>query len=122
VPQSDDGVVVARGRIDGVDAVVLAIEGNYQGGSIGEVNGAKIAGALELALRDARRGRIVRPVLVLDTGGIPPAGSQPRHPRDQRDACGHRRAARSSCRSSALIAGRIGCFGGMGIARDCAAY
>ncbi len=115
VPQSDDGVVVARGRIDGIEAVVLAIEGNYQGGSIGEVNGAKIAGALELALRDARRGRIVRPVLVLDTGGI----------RLQEANLGilaisEMHAAIVALRDfvpvAGVIAGRIGCFGGMGIA------
>jgi malonate decarboxylase beta subunit len=115
VPQSDDGVVAARGRIDGVEAVVLAIEGNYQGGSIGEVNGAKIAGALELALRDARRGRSVRPVLVLDTGGI----------RLQEANLGILAIAEIHAAIVALrefvpvvgvIAGRIGCFGGMGIA------
>jgi malonate decarboxylase beta subunit len=115
VPQSDDGVVVARGRIDGVEAVVLAIEGNYQGGSIGEVNGAKIAGALELALRDARRGRVVQPVLVLDTGGI----------RLQEANLGILAISEMHAAIVALrefvpvvgvIAGRIGCFGGMGIA------
>ncbi len=115
VPQSDDGVVVARGLIDGQQAVVLSIEGNYQGGSIGEVNGAKIAGALELALRDARRSRIVRPVLVLDTGGI----------RLQEANLGilaisEMHAAIVDLREFVpvvgVIAGRIGCFGGMGIA------
>ncbi|MDR3389944.1 MAG: biotin-independent malonate decarboxylase subunit beta [Rudaea sp.] len=115
VPQSDDGVVVARGRIDGVEAVAIAIEGNYQGGSIGEVNGAKIAGALELALRDARRGRIVRPLLVLDTGGI----------RLQEANLGILAISEMHAAIVALcefvpvvgiIAGRIGCFGGMGIA------
>ena len=45
VAQADDGVVVARGRIGGEPAVVAAIEGAYQGGSIGEVSGSKIAGA-----------------------------------------------------------------------------
>ncbi len=115
VPQSDDGAVVARGRIDGVDAVVLGIEGNYQGGSIGEVNGAKIAGALELALRSAERGRVVRPVLLLDTGGI----------RLQEANLGilaisdiHAAivALREVVPVVGVIAGRIGCFGGMGIA------
>ncbi len=115
VPQSDDGVVVARGTIDRVDAVVLAIEGNYQGGSIGEVNGAKIAGSLELALRDAREGHIVRPVLLLDTGGI----------RLQEANLGilaiseiHAAiiALREYVPVVGVIAGRIGCFGGMGIA------
>lgn len=115
VPQSDDGVIVARGRIDGGEAVVVAIEGNYQGGSIGEVNGAKMAGALELALRDAERGRVVRPVLLLDTGGI----------RLQEANLGilaiseiHAAilALREHVPVIGVIAGRIGCFGGMGIA------
>jgi malonate decarboxylase beta subunit len=70
VPQSDDGVVIARGTIDGFPAVVIAIEGNFQGGSIGEVSGAKIAGALELALEDNRKGIKIRPVIIFDTGGI----------------------------------------------------
>jgi len=52
VAQSDDGVVIARGRIGGRPAVVAAIEGAFQGGSIGEVSGSKVAGALELALRE----------------------------------------------------------------------
>ena len=41
VPQSDDGVVIARGEIGGKDAVVVSMEGAFQGGSIGEVNGRK---------------------------------------------------------------------------------
>ena len=61
VPACDDGVVVARGELDGKEAVVLAVEGLFQGGGIGEVSGAKIAGALELALRDAERGRLSAP-------------------------------------------------------------
>ena len=45
VPACDDGVVVARGDLDGKGAVVLAVEGLFQGGGIGEVSGAKIADA-----------------------------------------------------------------------------
>lgn len=41
VPQSDDGMVVAKGTINGQPAVVIAIEGTFQGGSMGEVSGAK---------------------------------------------------------------------------------
>jgi len=33
VPASDDGVVVARGQLDGDEAVVLAVEGLFQGGA-----------------------------------------------------------------------------------------
>jgi malonate decarboxylase beta subunit len=115
VPQSDDGVVVARGTIRAKEALVVSIEGGFQGGSIGEVGGAKIAGALEMALRDSARGRPVISVLVLDTGGI----------RLQEANLGilalsEIHAAIVELREYVpvvgVIAGKIGCFGGMGIA------
>lgn len=70
VPQSDDGVVIAKGQITGKAAVVISIEGAFQGGGIGEVSGAKIAGALELVLRDNKEGRKTIPVVLFDTGGV----------------------------------------------------
>src|SRR5450432_3000647 len=62
VAQSDDGVVVARGALAGRSAAVVMIESAFQGGSIGEVSGAKIAGTLELAYRSCKDGR---PILVV---------------------------------------------------------
>jgi malonate decarboxylase beta subunit len=56
VAQADDGVVLARGTLGGKPALIAAIESAYQGGSMGEVSGAKIAGALELALDDCGQG------------------------------------------------------------------
>lgn len=115
VAQADDGVVVARGRIDGQPAVVAAIEGAYQGGSIGEVSGAKIAGALELALRDCERGHPVRAVLLLETGGV----------RLQEANLGLAAIAEIHAAIVALrrhvpvvgvVAGLVGCFGGMSLA------
>jgi malonate decarboxylase beta subunit len=115
VPQSDDGVVIARGKLGDKNALVLSLEGGFQGGSVGEVNGAKIAGALELALSDAREGKRIFPVLILDTGGI----------RLQEANLGllaiseiHSAvvALREFVPVIGVIAGRIGCFGGMAIA------
>lgn len=115
VPQSDDGVVVARGTIDGVSAVVVAVEGAFQGGSIGEVSGAKIAGALELTLLDHENGTPTRPVLVMETGGV----------RLQEANLGLAAVAEINAAITALrphvpvvgvIAGMVGCFGGMSIA------
>ena len=115
VPACDDGVVVARGDLGGERAVVLAVEGLFQGGGIGEVSGAKIAGALELVLRDAQRGHPVRPVLLLETGGI----------RLQEANLGllaiaeiHAAivALRSHVPVVGVVAGMVGCFGGMAIA------
>ena len=121
VPACDDGVVVARGNLDGQRAVVLAIEGLFQGGGIGEVSGAKIAGALELALRDAERGLPVRPVLLLETGGI----------RLQEANLGLLVVAEIHAAVVALrehvpvvgvVAGMVGCFGGMAIAAGLCSY
>src|SRR5277367_6467759 len=70
VAQADDGVVLARGTLDGNPALMAAIESAFQGGSTGEVSGAKIARALELACRDCEQGRPVLPVLLLETGGV----------------------------------------------------
>jgi malonate decarboxylase beta subunit len=70
VPESDDGLVVVKGLLAGESCVVIGIEGAFQGGSIGEVSGAKAACALQLAARDARTGQPISAVLLLETGGV----------------------------------------------------
>src|ERR1700683_116486 len=56
-PQSDDGCVVMKGMIDGAAAVVVALEGAFQGGSMGEVSGTKMVAALDLAAKDCESGK-----------------------------------------------------------------
>lgn len=70
VPESDDGMVIARGTFNGQDAVVLSIEGAFQGGGIGEVCGSKIAASLEQVLKDNKNGKKVIPIVIFDTGGV----------------------------------------------------
>ncbi|USK47967.1 biotin-independent malonate decarboxylase subunit beta [Bacillus sp. CMF12] len=70
VPQSDDGVVIGKGKLNGRRAVVVSIEGSFQGGGIGEVSGAKIAGALEMALEENKAGNPIYPIFIFDTGGV----------------------------------------------------
>ena len=70
VPESDDGVIIAKGKLDGKAAVIISIEGGFQGGGIGEVSGAKIVAALEKTLEDNKSGIKEYPVIVLDTGGV----------------------------------------------------
>jgi malonate decarboxylase beta subunit len=121
VCQADDGCVIARGTIDGEPAVVAAIESAFQGGSIGEVSGSKIAAALELALRDCERGKIVRPVVLFETGGV----------RLQEANLGLAVIAEIQAAIVALrrhvpvvgvIAGMVGCFGGMSLAAALCSY
>src|SRR5580704_9568640 len=56
-PQSDDGCVVLKGTIAGSPAVVIALEGKFQAGSMGEVSGAKMTAALDLATQDSQNGK-----------------------------------------------------------------
>lgn len=70
VPESDDGVIIVKGKLDGKAAVIISIEGSFQGGGIGEVSGAKIVAALEKTLEDNKNGIKEYPVIVLDTGGV----------------------------------------------------
>ncbi|MEX3959305.1 biotin-independent malonate decarboxylase subunit beta [Trinickia sp. EG282A] len=114
VCQADDGVVIARGTIDHEPAVVAAIEPAFQGGSIGEVSGSKIAAALELALADCQSGKLVRPLIVFETGGV----------RLQEANLGLAVIAEIQSAIVALrkhvpvvgvISGMVGCFGGMSL-------
>lgn len=70
VPESDDGIVLMRGMINGNNVLVVSIEGKFQGGGIGEVSGAKIVAALEKVLEENEQGNTIYPIIVLDTGGV----------------------------------------------------
>src|SRR5699024_10270459 len=70
VPESDDGIVLMRGKIEGKKVLVVSIEGKFQGGGIGEVSGAKIVAALEKVLEENKNGNTIYPIIVLDTGGV----------------------------------------------------
>ncbi|MGF0240478.1 biotin-independent malonate decarboxylase subunit beta [Rhodococcus sp. IEGM1300] len=121
VPQADDGVIIAKGSVGGLPVVIAAIEGAFQGGSLGEVGGAKIAGALELAAEDNRNGVPTCAVLLLETGGV----------RLQEANLGL--AAIADIHAAIIdlqqyqpvvgvVAGSVGCFGGMSIAAGLCSY
>ncbi|MGK0603388.1 biotin-independent malonate decarboxylase subunit beta [Yokenella regensburgei] len=121
VPQADDGMVVAKGTINGKPTVVVAIEGAFQGGSMGEVSGAKMAAALELAAEDNRNGIPTQAVVSLETGGV----------RLQEANLGLAAIAdihaaivdlRRYTPVVGIVAGTVGCFGGMSIAAALCSY
>jgi malonate decarboxylase beta subunit len=121
VPESDDGVIVARGLLGGRPALVMAIEGAFQGGGMGEVSASKIAAALALARRDAEKGKPILPVLLLETGGV----------RLQEANLGEAVVGEIHAEIVALrrlvpvigvITGMVGCFGGMSITAGLCTY
>lgn len=119
--QADDGVVVAKGSINGHPTVVLAIEGAYQGGSMGEVGGAKIACALQLAAEDNRGGIPTCAVILLETGGV-----RLQEANLGLAAIADIHAAIADLRRYqpviGVIAGTVGCYGGMSIAAGLCSY
>lgn len=120
-PQADDGCVVMKGMIAGENAVVIAIEGAFQGGSVGEVSGAKISTALDLATSDNMEGIRTHAVLLLETGGV----------RLQEANLGLAAIAEIVASMQQLrryvpvisvIAGPVGCFGGMSLVAAMSSY
>lgn len=114
-PQSDDGVIIARGAIDGTAVVVISLEQEFQGGGIGEVSGAKMTQALRLAAEDSRTGTPIPAVLLLETGGV----------RLQEanlglnavaEICSALLELRPLAPVVGVVAGSVGCFGGVSIA------
>jgi malonate decarboxylase beta subunit len=121
VPQADDGCIVMKGHIAGNPAVVISLEGAFQGGSIGEVSGAKMTAAVDLATRDSSAGIPTAAVLLLETGGV----------RLQEANLGLAAIAEViasilSLRQHApvitVVAGTVGCFGGMSLAAGVSSY
>jgi len=114
-PQADDGVVVTRGSIAGHPVVVASIEQRFQGGGTGEVSGAKISVALQLAAAESRAGQPTAAVIMFETGGV----------RLQEANLGLNAVAeicsavldlRTMAPVVGVIAGTVGSFGGMSIA------
>jgi len=120
-PQSDDGCVVLKGTITGQPAVLIALEGKFQAGSMGEVSGAKMTAALDLATQDSQNGKKTAAVLLLETGGV----------RLQEanlglaviaDVMASILALREHAPVITVIAGTVGCFGGMSMAAGLSSY
>jgi malonate decarboxylase beta subunit len=120
-PQFDDGCIVIKGKIGGMAAVAIALEGAFQGGSIGEVSGAKMTAALDLAAQDSQAGKRTAAILLLETGGV----------RLQEANLGLAAVAevissvlalRQHAPVITLIAGTVGCFGGMSLAAGVSSY
>jgi len=120
-PQSDDGCVVLKGTVAGEGVVVIALEGGFQAGSMGEVSGAKMSTALDLAAQDSQNGTKTTAILSLETGGV----------RLQEANLGLAVVAEVMASMLALrrhapiitvIAGTVGCFGGMSLAAGLSSY
>jgi malonate decarboxylase beta subunit len=112
----DDGVAIGRATLGGRAIFVAAQEGEFMGGGVGEVHGAKLAGLLRRALRD----RPDAVVLLAESGGVRlhEANAGLIAVSEVMRALLDVRAA--GIATVILIGGANGCFGGMGIVARCA--
>ena len=112
----DDGVAIGEARLDGRQVFVAAQEGEFMGGGVGEVHGAKLVGLFKRALRD----RPAAVVLLAESGGVRlhEANAGLIAVSEVMRALLDTRAA--GIPVLVLIGGANGCFGGMGIVARCA--
>lgn len=110
----DDGVVIGRARIGGKKLYVAAQVGQFVGGAVGEIHGAKLTGLFKAAARDR-----VPCVVIVESGGV----------RLHEGSAGEIAIAETmraifECRAKkvptiAVIGTDIGAYGGMGILSTC---
>ena len=112
----DDGVVIGHGTLDGRAVFIAAQEGEFMGGGVGEVHGAKLVGLMPRALRD----RPAAVLLLAESGGV-----RLHEANAGLIAVSEVMRALLDVRAAGipvvvLIGGANGCFGGMGIVARCA--
>lgn len=110
----DDGVVIGRAKIGGRKVYIAAQVGQFVGGAVGEIHGAKLTGLFKAAARDK-----VPCVVVVESGGV----------RLHEGSAGEIAIAETmraifECRAKkvptiAVIGSDIGAYGGMGILSTC---
>ena len=112
----DDGIIVGEAQLAGSPILIAAQEGDFMGGAVGEVHGAKLTGLLERAQR-------VRPnavVLLVESGGVRLHEANAGLIAISEIMRAVLKTRRSGVPVIVLDGGKFGCFGGMGIvARLC---
>ncbi|MDD5286559.1 MAG: biotin-independent malonate decarboxylase subunit beta [Desulfuromonadaceae bacterium] len=107
----DDGVAVGSATLAGHKILIAAQEGKFNGGAVGEVHGAKLAGLLDRGVRELPRAVL----LLIDSGGV-----RLHEANAGLIAISEVMRAVLRCQEAgvpvlALVGGACGAFGGMGI-------
>lgn len=62
----DDGVIIGTARVNGTAVHIMVQEGQFMGGAVGEIHGAKIVGLLHKAIQDQAQAVL----FFVDSGGV----------------------------------------------------
>lgn len=114
----DDGVVIGSGALNGQTVLIASQEGEFMGGGVGEVHGAKLVGLFQRAIQ-------VKPaavIVIAESGGVRlhEANAGLIAVSEVMRALLDVRAAGIAV--VVLIGGANGCFGGMGLIARCADF
>lgn len=110
----DDGLVIGRAKIGGRAVYLAAQVGQFVGGSVGEVHGAKLTGLIKASARDG-----IPSVFIVESGGV-----RLHEGSSGEIAISEAMRAVFECRAKkvptiAVIGSDIGAYGGMGILTTC---
>lgn len=110
----DDGVVIGRAKIGGRKVYIAAQVGQFVGGAVGEIHGAKLTGLFKAAARDK-----VPCIVIVESGGV-----RLHEGSSGEIAIAETMRAIFECRAKkvptiAVIGSDIGAYGGMGILSTC---
>jgi len=111
----DDGVVIGRGLLNGAPVLVAAQEGEFLGGAIGEVHGAKIAALVAKAVQEKPRAV----VFLFESGGVRLHEANAGLIAVSEIMRAVLAARAQGIQFIGLIGGAAGCFGGTGLIARC---
>jgi malonate decarboxylase beta subunit len=109
----DDGVIIGSGTLGGAAVLVAAQEGQFMGGTFGEVSGAKLVGLVRAARDHKQLPQTI--LLLLDSGGV---RLQEANAGELAVAELMRAIVQARCAGVvviALVGGKAGAFGGAGL-------
>lgn len=111
----DDGLIAGRGTLAGKPVLIVAQEGRFLGGAVGEVHGAKLVGLIRRAVAEKPAAVLI----LFDSGGV-------RLHEANAGLIAVSEILRAICAARAdgvrfvgLIGGSAGCFGGTGLIARC---
>lgn len=118
----DDGVAIGRATLAGRPIFIAAQEGEFMGGGVGEVHGAKLVGLFRRTLQAPPDERPDAVLLLAESGGV-----RLHEANAGLIAVSEVMRALLDVRAAGipvvvLIGGANGCFGGMGIVARCAGH
>jgi len=109
--ETDDGVVIGKATIDGIEIAIASQQKDFLGGAVGEVHGAKINGLIKYAIKN----KLHAIVLLIDSGGVRLQEANVGEIEISEIIRSVLEARSAGIKTIGVICGSNGAYGGMGI-------